>query len=160
MDLVIVESPHKAKTIAKYLGREYQVLASGGHVRDLPEHSMGVDIEHGFKPEYVVTDGKKATIDTLGKAIAKADRVYLATDPDREGEAISWHLAQVFNLPEDDIRIEFNEISKKAVLNALKRPRHINDNLVDAQQARRVLDRLVGYKLSPILSRKIKSGLS
>lgn len=160
MDLIIVESPHKAKTISKYLGGKYVVMASGGHISDLPEHRMGIDIEHNFKPEYVITESKKQTIENLRKAIGKAGKVYLATDPDREGEAISWHISQVFKLPDDPIRIEFNEISKKAVLNALQNPRKININLVNAQQARRVLDRLVGYEVSPILSRKIKSGLS
>lgn len=160
MDLIIVESPHKAKTISKYLGKQYMVMASGGHISDLPEHRMGIDIEHDFKPEYVITESKKQTIENLRKAIAKADKVYLATDPDREGEAISWHISQVFKLPDGDIRIEFNEISKKAVLAALEHPRRININLVNAQQARRVLDRLVGYEVSPILSRKIKNGLS
>ena len=160
MDLIIVESPHKAKTISKYLGKQYMVMASGGHIRDLPEHRMGIDIEHNFKPEYVITESKKNIIDSLRKAIGKANKVYLASDPDREGEAISWHISQVFKLADNDIRIEFNEISKKAVLAALNHPRKINLNLVNAQQARRVLDRLVGYEVSPILSRKIKSGLS
>ena len=160
MDLIIVESPHKAKTISKYLGRQYTVMASGGHIRDLPEHRMGIDIEHNFKPEYVITESKKNIIESMRKAIGKADKVYLASDPDREGEAISWHISQVFKLADNDIRIEFNEISKKAVLAALQHPRKINLNLVNAQQARRVLDRLVGYEVSPILSRKIKSGLS
>ena len=160
MDLIIVESPHKAKTISKYLGKQYMVMASGGHIRDLPEHRMGIDIEHDFKPEYVITESKKNIIDSLRKAMGKAQKVYLASDPDREGEAISWHISQVFDLADGDIRIEFNEISKKAVLAALQHPRKINLNLVNAQQARRVLDRLVGYEVSPILSRKIKSGLS
>lgn len=160
MDLIIVESPHKAKTISKYLGRQYTVMASGGHIRDLPEHRMGIDVEHNFKPEYVITESKKNIIESMRKAIGKADKVYLASDPDREGEAISWHISQVFKLADNDIRIEFNEISKKAVLAALQHPRKINLNLVNAQQARRVLDRLVGYEVSPILSRKIKSGLS
>ena len=160
MKLVIVESPHKAKTIAKYLGKEYHVLASAGHVSDLPQKSLGIDIDHGFAPQYVVTPGKEETIKRIKAELAKADKVYLATDPDREGEAISWHLKNVCGIKGDDIRIVFNEISKKAVLAALENPRAINMNLVDAQQARRVLDRLVGYQISPILSRKIKSGQS
>ena len=160
MKLVIVESPHKAKTIAKYLGKEYHVLASAGHVSDLPQKSLGIDIDHGFAPQYVVTPGKEETIKRIKAELAKADKVYLATDPDREGEAISWHLKNVCDIKGGDIRIVFNEISKKAVLAALENPRAINMNLVDAQQARRVLDRLVGYQISPILSRKIKSGQS
>ena len=160
MKLVIVESPHKAKTIAKYLGKEYHVLASAGHVSDLPQKSLGIDIDHGFAPQYVVTPGKEETIKRIKAELEKADKVYLATDPDREGEAISWHLKNVCGIKGDDIRIVFNEISKKAVLAALENPRAINMNLVDAQQARRVLDRLVGYQISPILSRKIKSGQS
>lgn len=160
MKLVIVESPHKAKTIAKYLGKEYHVLASGGHVSDLPQKSLGIDIDHDFAPQYVVTPSKEETIRRIKSELAKADKVYLATDPDREGEAISWHLKNVCDIDGSDIRIVFNEISKKAVLNALEHPRTINMNLVDAQQARRVLDRLVGYQISPVLSRKIKSGQS
>ncbi len=160
MKLVIVESPHKAKTIAKYLGKEYHVLASGGHVSDLPQKSLGIDIDHDFAPQYVVTPTKEETIKRIKSELAKADKVYLATDPDREGEAISWHLKNVCGIKGGDIRIVFNEISKKAVLAALDNPRSINMNLVDAQQARRVLDRLVGYQISPILSRKIKSGQS
>ena len=160
MKLVIVESPHKAKTIAKYLGKEYHVLASAGHVSDLPQKSLGIDIDHDFAPQYVVTPGKEETIKRIKAELAKADKVYLATDPDREGEAISWHLKNVCDIKGGDIRIVFNEISKKAVLAALENPRAINMNLVDAQQARRVLDRLVGYQISPILSRKIKSGQS
>ena len=160
MKLVIVESPHKAKTIAKYLGSGYHVLASGGHVSDLPQKSLGIDIDHDFAPQYVITPSKEETIKRIKSELAKADKVYLATDPDREGEAISWHLANVCGIHDGNVRIVFNEISKKAVLSALENPRSINMNLVDAQQARRVLDRLVGYQISPILSRKIKSGQS
>ncbi|MCR4725785.1 MAG: type I DNA topoisomerase [Clostridia bacterium] len=160
MKLVIVESPHKAKTIGKYLGQNYKVLASGGHISDLPEKRLGIDVENSFEPEYVISPDKERTISQLKTAVKQSDQVYLATDPDREGEAISWHLQTVLGLPDDDIRIEFNEISKKAVLKALETPRKINKRLVDAQQARRVLDRIVGYKISPVLSRKIKSGLS
>lgn len=160
MKLVIVESPTKAKTIQKYLGGDFRVLASGGHVCDLPEKSLGIDIEHDFKPEYVLVKEKKDLIKRLKQAVKDSDAVYLATDPDREGEAISWHLSNVLELPHGDNRIEFNEISSRAVNAALKTPREINMNLVNAQQARRVLDRLVGYKISPILNKKIKQGLS
>ncbi len=160
MKLVIVESPSKAKTIGKYLGQDYRVKASGGHISDLPQKKLGIDIENNFQPEYVVNDDKKKAIAELKGLVKNAEKVYLATDPDREGEAISWHLQTVLNIPDGEIRIEFNEISKKAVNKAISMPRPINMNLVNAQQARRVLDRLVGYKLSPILSKKIKSGLS
>jgi len=160
MKLVIVESPSKAKTIQKYLGAGYRVMASGGHICDLPEKTLGVDVENNFKPEYVINQSKKDLIKKLKQSVKESDLVYLATDPDREGEAISWHLANTLGLDESENRIEFNEISNRAVVEAIKTPRKINQNLVDAQQARRVLDRLVGYKISPILSRKIKSGLS
>lgn len=160
MDLIIVESPHKAKTISKYLGSNYKVVASKGHVRDLPQRRTGIDIKHNYAPEYEITADKADIINAIKKDIEKADKVYLAADPDREGEAISWHLAQVLNINEPKSRIVFNEISKKAVSKALENCREINMQLVDAQQARRVLDRLVGYELSPIISRKIKSGLS
>ena len=160
MDLIIVESPSKAKTIAKYLKGQYRVDASGGHVRDLPEKRLGVDIDHNFEPSYVINPDKKQVIKRLADEAAKASRVYLATDPDREGEAISWHLKNVLKLPDGANRIEFNEISPAAVKNALEHPREIDYNLVDAQQARRVLDRLVGYKLSPLLCKRIHSGLS
>ncbi|NCA67319.1 MAG: type I DNA topoisomerase [Clostridia bacterium] len=160
MKLVIVESPSKAKTIGKYLGQEYRVKASGGHISDLPQKKLGIDIENNFQPEYVINDDKKKAIAELKSLVKDAEIVYLATDPDREGEAISWHLKTVLGIPDGEIRIVFNEISKKAVNNAISIPRYINMNLVNAQQARRVLDRLVGYKLSPILSKKIKSGLS
>ena len=162
--LIIVESPSKAKTIQKYLGGEVTVLASKGHVCDLPQRTLGIDVENGFKPQYIVTPDKEETIKKLSQAVKKYEKVYLATDPDREGEAISWHLKNTLGIEGDNVRIEFNEISPKAVRAAMEKPREIDMNLVDSQQARRVLDRLVGYKISPILSRKIKankkSGLS
>ena len=161
MDLIIVESPSKAKTISKYLKGKFKVDASGGHVRDLPEKTLGIKITAGFEPKYEITPSKKEIIKRLTAEAQKAGKVYLATDPDREGEAISWHLQTVLGLDENgEHRIEFNEISPAAVQNALKNPRKINYNLVDAQQARRVLDRLVGYKLSPLLNNRIQSGLS
>jgi DNA topoisomerase I len=160
-NLVIVESPAKAKTIAKYLGKNYKVEASMGHVRDLPKSQLGVDIENNFAPKYITIRGKGELLKKLKSEAKKSDKVYLATDPDREGEAISWHLANLLNLDESkEIRIEFNEITKTAVKNAIKSPRRLNNNLIDAQQARRVLDRLVGYKISPILWQKVKWGLS
>ena len=156
MDLIIVESPSKAKTISKYLKGKYRVDASAGHIRDLPVHSLGVDVKNNFEPKYVESEDKQDVIRRLKDATRKADRVYLATDPDREGEAISWHLQTVLGLDsEGENRIEFNEVSQRAIEAALKKPRKINYNLVDAQQARRVLDRLVGYKLSDVLNRKI-----
>jgi DNA topoisomerase-1 len=158
--LIIVESPSKAKTIQKYLGAGFKVMASGGHVCDLPEKTLGIDIGNNFKPEYIVNPTKQELITRLKKAVKESEITYLATDPDREGEAISWHLQNSLNIPDGENRIEFNEISQKAVKKALSTPRPINMSLVDAQQARRVLDRLVGYKLSPLLSRKIRSGLS
>ena len=160
MDLIIVESPSKAKTISKYLKGKYRVDASGGHVRDLPEKRLGVNIDNNFEPTYVDNPDKKAVIKRLADEAAKAEHVYLATDPDREGEAISWHLKNVLKLKGGKNRIEFNEISPAAVTRALQNPREIDYNLVDAQQARRVLDRLVGYKLSPLLCKRIRSGLS
>ncbi len=159
--LVIVESPAKVKTIKKYLGSSYEVLASKGHVRDLPKSTMGIDIENDFEPKYITIRGKGDLIADLKKKAKEADKVYLATDPDREGEAISWHLAQILDLdPKKQERITFNEITKTAVTNSLKNSREIDMNLVDAQQARRVLDRLVGYSISPILWEKVKKGLS
>ena len=156
MDLIIVESPSKAKTIAKYLQGKYIVQASAGHIRDLPVHSLGVDVRNNYEPKYVTSEGKEEVVTRLTTAMKKADRVYLATDPDREGEAISWHLQTVLGLDENgENRIEFNEVSKTAIEAALKTPRKINYNLVDAQQARRVLDRLVGYKLSTLLNHKL-----
>ncbi len=160
MQLIIVESPSKAKTIEKYLGGKIKVDASGGHVRDLPEKHLGVNVAENFEPNYVITADKRAVIKRLKEKCDKSDKVYLATDPDREGEAISWHLQEVLGLKGKSSRIVFNEISEKAVKNALANPRDINYNLVDSQQARRVLDRLVGYKLSPFLCKKIKDGLS
>ncbi len=161
MKLVIVESPSKAKTIEKYLGKEYTVDASGGHVRDLPQTSLGVDVKNGFEPKYVINKDKKDVIKRLSDKAKKADQIYLATDPDREGEAISWHLCYALKLDEhQQNRIEFNEISPKAVKEALQHPREINRALVDAQQARRVLDRLVGYKLSPFLCKQLHNNLS
>ena len=160
MQLIIVESPSKAKTIEKYLGGKYKVDASGGHVRDLPEKRLGVNIAKNYEPNYVISADKKPVIKRLKEKVEKADKIYLATDPDREGEAISWHLQEVFGLKDKAQRIEFNEISEKAVKEALKNPREINYNLVDSQQARRVLDRLVGYKLSPLLCKRIQNGLS
>lgn len=161
-NLVIVESPSKAKTIQKYLGNDFNVLASSGHICDLPERSLGIDIEHNFEPEYEVSKdkNKKAIIKKLKEAVKESNDVYLAADPDREGEAISWHLSKVLELGENAKRIVFNEISPKAIRSALNLPRSINMTLVDAQQARRVIDRLVGYKISPILNKKIKQGLS
>lgn len=160
-NLVIVESPTKAHTIERYLGRKYRVVASKGHIRDLPKSKMGVDIEHDFKPEYISIRGKGPVIKDLKKEAAKADHVYLASDPDREGEAIAWHVSHILGLKETDKnRVVFNEITKDTVKEAFKNPREINMNLVDAQQARRVLDRVVGYSISPILWRKVKKGLS
>lgn len=159
--LVIVESPAKVKTISKFLGANYKVMASQGHVRDLPKSQMGVDIEHDYEPKYITIRGKGDILAALRKEAKKADKVYLATDPDREGEAISWHLAAALKLEDKDIyRITFNEITKNAVKASLKEARKINMNLVDAQQARRVLDRVVGYGISPLLWAKIKRGLS
>ncbi|MCR4943711.1 MAG: type I DNA topoisomerase [Clostridium sp.] len=159
--LVIVESPAKAKTIAKYLGKNYTVEASMGHVRDLPKSKLGVDIDDNFTPKYITIRGKGELIDKLRKLAKKADKVYLATDPDREGEAISWHLANILKIDEDQAcRIVFNEITKTAVKSSIKEARKINLNLVDAQQARRIVDRLVGYEISPILWRNVKWGLS
>lgn len=160
-DLVIVESPAKANTIKKYLGRGYTVVASMGHVRDLPKSQMGVDIENGFKPKYIPIRGKADLIKSLKKEAKASGKVFLATDPDREGEAISWHLANLLNIDvHDSRRITFNEITKNAVREGIKHPRSIDLNLVDAQQARRILDRIVGYKLSPFLWKKIRPGLS
>lgn len=159
--LVIVESPAKAKTIHKFLGTNYEVIASNGHVRDLPKSQMGIDVENDFEPKYITIRGKGEILAKLRKEVKKADKVYLATDPDREGEAISWHLSKALGLEGKNFsRIAFHEITKNAVKNALKEAREIDMNLVDAQQARRVLDRIVGYKISPLLWAKIKRGLS
>ena len=160
-NLVIVESPSKAKTIGKYLGPEFTVKASMGHLRDLQKSTMSVDIEHDFEPEYVPLKGKEETIEELQKAAAKSANIYLATDPDREGEAISWHLKYLLNIPDDKTyRVTFNEITRDVVRKSIQAPRAIDQNLVDAQQARRVLDRIVGYQLSPLLWKKIRKGLS
>ncbi len=160
--LVIVESPAKVKTIKKFLGKNYEVTASNGHVRDLPKSKMGIDFEHDFEPKYITIRGKGDILAKLRKEAKKADRVYLATDPDREGEAISWHLSKALNLDEkkEVYRISFNEITKNAVKASLKQPREIDMDLVNAQQARRILDRMVGYKISPLLWEKVKRGLS
>ena len=159
--LVIVESPAKVKTIKKFLGKIYEVAASNGHVRDLPKSQLGFDVENDFEPKYITIRGKGDILANLRKEVKKAEKVYLATDPDREGEAISWHLASALKLGDKDAkRITFNEITKNAVKASLKNPREIDMNLVDAQQARRVLDRMVGYKISPVLWAKVKRGLS
>ena len=160
-NLVIVESPAKAKTIQKYLGKGYEVIASMGHIRDLPKSKLGVDIDDDFKPQYIDMKGKGDVIKDLKKRAKKSDKIFLATDPDREGEAISWHIAQMLKLDlEDDIRVAFNEITKSGVTNGMSNPHKIDIDLVNAQQARRILDRLVGYKLSPFLWKKVKRGLS
>ena len=160
-DLVIVESPTKVKTIKKFLGSNYVVVASNGHVRDLPKSQMGIDIEHDFEPKYITIRGKGEILANLRKEVKKADKIYLATDPDREGEAISWHLMKALKLEDKKVyRISFNEITKSAVKASLKNAREIDMDLVDAQQARRVLDRIVGYKISPLLWAKVKRGLS
>ena len=160
-NLVIVESPSKAKTIGRYLGPDYMVKASMGHLRDLPKSKMGVDLEHGFTPQYIPVRGKESLIKELKTEAAKADTVYLATDPDREGEAISWHLKELLGLPDDKARrVTFNEITQKVVKESIQHPRQIDYDLVDAQQARRILDRIVGYQLSPLLWKKVRRGLS
>ena len=161
-NLVIVESPTKVKTIKKFLGKNYEVMASQGHVRDLPKSSLGIDVDHDFEPKYITIRGKGQLLASLRKEARKADKIYLATDPDREGEAISWHLLAALNVdPAKPVqRITFNEITKNAVKEAIKHPREIDMNLVDAQQARRVLDRMVGYRISPLLWAKVKRGLS
>ena len=161
LNLVIVESPSKAKTIGKYLGPEYTVKASMGHLRDLPKSKMGIDFEKGFKPDYRPIAGKKEIIDDLKTTAAKVDAVFLATDPDREGEAISWHLKELLGLPDEKAhRVTFNEITQRVVKESIQNPRKIDYNLVDAQQARRILDRIVGYQLSPLLWKKVRRGLS
>ena len=159
--LVIVESPAKAKTIKKYLGNNYEVIASNGHVRDLPKSQMGIDVENDYEPKYITIRGKGDILSKLRKEVKKAEKVYLATDPDREGEAISWHLFHTLKLnPKTTSRITFNEITKNAVKNSIKQARDIDMNLVDAQQTRRILDRVVGYRISPVLWEKVKRGLS
>ncbi|MEG0260241.1 MAG: type I DNA topoisomerase, partial [Lysinibacillus sp.] len=159
--LVIVESPAKAKTIERYLGKKYKVKASVGHVRDLPRSQMGIDTENNYEPKYITIRGKGPVLQELKSAAKKVKKIYLAADPDREGEAIAWHLATALNIDiESDCRVVFNEITKDAILESFKHPRPINTDLVDAQQARRMLDRLVGYNISPILWKKVKKGLS
>ena len=160
-NLVIVESPAKAKTIEKFLGKDYVVESSFGHIADLPSKELGVNVDTDFKPNYTVSSDKKAVVKKLKALAKKADMVWLASDEDREGEAIAWHLFEQLKLKEDCTkRIVFHEITKKAILKAIDNPRSINYNLVNAQQARRVLDRLVGYELSPVLWKKVKGGLS
>lgn len=160
-NLIIVESPSKAETIKKFLGSNYKVVASKGHVRDLPKSKLGVDVEHDFEPQYINIRGKGSLINELKKAAKSAKNVYLATDPDREGEAIAWHLAYILGIPEDSLcRVTFNEITKETVKTCIKEPRKIDMNVTDAQQARRVMDRIVGYQISPILWKKVKRGLS
>ena len=159
--LVIVESPAKAKTIGKYLGKEFEVKACMGHLRDLPKSTIGVDVENDFEPIYRPIKGKEEIIGDLKKSAKAADTVYLATDPDREGEAISWHLKQLLDLPDEKTkRVTFNEITKNVVQESIREPRSIDQNLVDAQQARRILDRIVGYQISPVMWKKIKPKLS
>lgn len=160
-NLVIVESPSKATTIKKFLGNTYEVVASNGHVRDLPKSTLGIDVENGFEPKYITIRGKGELLAKLRKEVKKADKIYLATDPDREGEAISWHLSKALNLEDKNAkRITFNEITKNAIRQSIKQAREINMDLVDAQQARRMLDRMVGYQISPVLWAKVKRGLS
>ena len=162
-NLVIVESPAKVKTIKKFLGKNYEVMASNGHVRDMPKSQLGFDAQNDFEPKYITIRGKGELLAALRKEVKKADKIYLATDPDREGEAISWHLTKALNLEGTDkkvYRITFNEITKNAVKESLKHPREIDMNLVDSQQARRMLDRMVGYEISPLLWAKVKRGLS
>ena len=159
--LVIVESPAKVKTIKKFLGGNYEVVASNGHVRDLPKSTLGIDVEHDFEPKYITIRGKGDILANLRKEVKKADKIYLATDPDREGEAIAWHLYIALKLEDKKVyRISFNEITKNAVKASIKEAREIDMNLVDAQQARRALDRMVGYRISPVLWAKVKRGLS
>ena len=164
-NLVIVESPAKARTIERYLGPDYRVLASYGHVRDLPENpgkgKFGVDVDHDFEPEYVVSDDRRKQVTEIERAAKGADAVYLATDLDREGEAIAWHVAEAAHVPSDKTRrVTFSEITEPAIREAFANPRSIDQNLVDAQQTRRIVDRLVGYTLSPLISRKVRGGLS
>ena len=158
--LVIVESPAKAKTLEKYLGKQFRVEATKGHVRDLPPKKLGVDLSNNFAPDYVVMPDRSKIVDKLKKIADKAENIYLAPDPDREGEAIAWHIAQALGKEEVCMRATFNEVTKKAVKNAVENPGKLNRHLVDAQQARRILDRLVGYQISPLLGRQLKWGLS
>jgi len=159
--LVIVESPSKAHTISKFLGKTYKVVASVGHVRDLPKSKLGVDIENDFEPQYINIRGKAPLINELKKEAKQAKQIFLATDPDREGEAIAWHLAYILGIPTDSLcRVTFNEITEKCIKESIKNPRKIDLDITDAQQARRVLDRIVGYQISPLLWKKVKRGLS
>ena len=159
--LIIVESPTKTKTIKEYLGKDYTVVASMGHVRDLPAAKLNVDVKNNFEPKYAIIKGKENLVRDLKKEVAKADEIYLATDPDREGEAISWHLATLLDLDMNKAnRVTFNEITKTGIMAGIKDPHKIDMDLVNAQQARRILDRLVGYRLSPFVSQKIRRGLS
>ena len=161
MKLVLIEGPGKQASVQKYLGKDYKVLPTFGHLADLPLHGLGVDVSNNFKPEYVVEGDKKKTVSKLVTEAKKADEIYFATDPDREGEAIAWHAAKLLNVDETKpVRIEFNQISSDAVKKGAEHPRPINMDLVNAQQARRVLDRLVGYKLSPLLCKKVQSNTS
>ena len=159
--LIIVESPVKAKTIKKYLGKNYQVIASNGHIRDLPKSTLGVDVENDFEPKYITIRGKAEIVKKLKDKQKKSTKIYLATDPDREGEAISWHIANLLKLDiSEPIRVSFNEITEFGVKSGMSNPRKIDINLVEAQQTRRIFDRIVGYKLSPFLWKKIRKGLS
>ena len=159
--LVILESPSKANTVQGYLGSSYKVIASKGHIRDLPKSTLGIDVENGFKPHYINIRGKGDVISELKREAKKASRVYIATDPDREGEAIAWHIAEQLGIPADAAcRVTFNEITKDVVKEGIKNPRRINDDIVNSQQARRILDRLVGFNLSQVLWKNVKSGLS
>ena len=160
MNLVIVESPAKAKTIEKYLGSDYKVIASVGHIIDLPPNELGVDIEHNFEPKYIVIEGKEKVISSLKTNAKKADKVFLAPDPDREGEAIAWHIASQIDKNKPVKRVLFNEITKKGILDGINNPGDININRVNAQQSRRILDRLVGYMVSPLLWKPLRYGLS
>ena len=162
MNLVIVESPAKAKTLKKYLGKDFQIEASYGHVIDLPKKELGVDLEKKFEPKYVVIDGKDKVLKKLKSAAKKADTIYLASDPDREGEAIAWHIAQYLNekKQENIKRVLFYEITKEAVKNSINNPETLNKDKFNAQQTRRILDRIVGYQISPLLWRKVRKGLS
>ena len=160
-NLVIVESPAKAKTIEKFLGKDYTVMSSYGHIRDLSKKELGIAIDDNFKPDYEISPDKKKLVESLAKSAKEAERVWLASDEDREGEAIAWHLTQVLGLPVDQTRrIVFHEITKSAIMAAIENPRTIDMNLVNAQQARRVLDRLVGFEISPVLWKKVKPSLS
>lgn len=160
-NIVIVESPAKAKTIEKFLGKNYLVKSSYGHIRDLSKKNLGIDLDKNYKPDYIIADDKKKIVAELKKFVKNADTIWLASDEDREGEAIAWHLYEVLKLSEDNTRrIVFHEITKEAIQRAIKNPRSINRNLVDAQQARRILDRLVGFELSPVLWKKVKPALS